>query len=128
MLPVYIELVVHLRSKSSCSVIFSFLSNASEVKDGVAVPFCYVIRGNVSMRAGVRWWTADNFLFTILIGLVDKVFDQFLPLDSGSLEPSTREPRWEILHCEVPMMRNNSRRKEVTHRTGSCQPPKHLHR
>ena len=48
-LPVYIELVVHLRSKSSCSVMFSFLSSASEVKDGVAVPLCYIIRGDFSI-------------------------------------------------------------------------------
>lgn len=52
MLAVYIELVVHLRSKSSCSVMFSFLSNASEVKDGAAVPFFCIIRENVSTRAG----------------------------------------------------------------------------
>ena len=44
MLAVYIELVVHLRSKSSCSVMFSFLSNASEVKDGDAIPFFYIVR------------------------------------------------------------------------------------
>ena len=42
MLPTYMEFVVHLRSKSSCSVMFSFLSNASEMKDGVAVPFFYI--------------------------------------------------------------------------------------
>lgn len=49
MLPVYIEFVVHLRSKSSCWVMFSLLSNASEVNDGVAVPFFCTARG-VSTR------------------------------------------------------------------------------
>lgn len=49
MLPVYMEFVVHLRSKSSCSVMFSLLSNASEVNDGVAVPF-FCITGGVSAR------------------------------------------------------------------------------
>ena len=47
MLAVYIELVVHLRSKSSCSFMFSFFSNASEVNDGVAVPFFGIVRGDV---------------------------------------------------------------------------------
>jgi len=47
-------------------------------------------------------------LFTILIGFVDKSLDQFLPLDSGFLEPSTGEPRWKVSHCKVPMMRNNT--------------------
>lgn len=49
MLPVYIEFVVHLRSKSSCSVMFSLLSNAREVNDGVAVPF-FCITGDVNTR------------------------------------------------------------------------------
>ena len=58
MLPVYIEFVVHLRSKSSCSVMFSLLSNASEVKDGAAVPFFCIAAGDVSTR--VKEKTAVN--------------------------------------------------------------------
>ena len=57
MLAVYIELVVHLRSKSSCSLMLSFFSNASEVKEGVAVPFFCIVRRGVRTRAGE---TTDN--------------------------------------------------------------------
>ena len=130
MLPVYIELVVHLRSKSSSSVIFSFLSNASEVKDGVAVPFFCIIRGrcqHVSRGRNIR--PADNFLHAVLVGFIDEKLDQFLPLDGGLLESGAREPRREVPHCEAPIMRRGAYVfRKTTHETGICQPPKHLRR
>lgn len=49
MLAAYIELVVHLRSKSSCPVMFSLLSNTSEINDGVAIPF-FCVAEEVSPR------------------------------------------------------------------------------
>ena len=47
-------------------------------------------------------------MFAVLMGFVDEILDEFLPLDGGPLEARTGEPGREIPHCDIPIMRNQS--------------------
>lgn len=95
MLAPYMELAVHLRSNSNCSVSLVSFSRSVEQNDGALVPvFC----GRLSNRG-----TLDSSLyethhtgFEKLIRFIDKFFYLCLPLNCITLKSRSREPQGNV--------------------------------